>query len=262
MANRPPPVVLAIGGHDPTGGAGLVADAQTLSSLGCHPVTAITALTVQDLVSAHQFQMVDSDLLRRQCQVLFNGFPVRAVKIGMLGSAEVVTALAPLLAEAALPLVVDPVLTSGDGSLLAEPRLNAVIHSEIVPLATIVTPNCAEARTLTGTTDIDSAARDLLSAGGNAVLVTGTDDANGPDVIHKLYLTNAAPQIFSFPRLPGSFHGSGCTLASAISAYLARGVELTRAVDNALRYTYDTLRDAIHFSEGQAVPKRWGRHDN
>ena len=262
MANRPPPVVLAIGGHDPTGGAGLIADAQTLSSLGCHPVTVVTALTVQDLVSAHQFQIVDSDLLRRQCQVLFNALPVRTVKLGMLGSADVVAALAPLLAKAALPLVVDPVLTSGNGSILAEPMLNEIIHSQIVPLATIMTPNCAEARALTGATDIDSAAHDLLAAGSNAVLVTGTDDDNGSEVIHKLYLTNAAPRLFSFPRLPGSYHGSGCTLASAISAYLARGIELTRAVDDALRYTYDTLRDAIHFSEGQAIPKRWGQHDD
>ena len=262
MANKPPPVVLAIGGHDPTGGAGIIADAQTLTSLGCHPVTAVTALTVQDLTTAHEFQNVDVTLLLRQCRTLLGSLPISTIKLGMLGSSATITAMAPILAQAALPLIVDPVLTSGDGSMLAEPGLKTALCTELAPLATILTPNRAEAFALTGAADDDSAAHKLLSMGCGAVLLTGTDSDEQADVVHRLYLANAAPQLFSCPRLPGSYHGSGCTLASAISAYLARGVELTHAVDAALRYTHDTLRDAIHFSAGQAVPKRWGRHDD
>ena len=257
-----PPVVMTVGGHDPSGGAGLTADVQTLGQLGCHPATVIAALTVQDTHSVYHYESVAGELVQRQCQVLLRDLPVRALKTGMLGSGDIVYAVAPLFREAALPLVVDPVLASGDGSALASDDLGQALLVALLPLARVTTPNTEEALRLTGAAETAVAAQRLLDTGCGSVLLTTTDAGteSDPEVVHYLYHRGQPVQEMRCRRLPGSYHGSGCTLASAIAAFLAHGASVADAVARAQAFTFASLASAYRLSDGQALPDRITAH--
>jgi len=253
---HPPPVVLALGGHDPTGGAGISADIQTLSRLGCHPASVITALTVQDTHGVHSYQCVDHTLAQRQCEVLLDDLSVAAIKTGMLGCDMTLRTLAPLIKTSRAPLVVDPVLTAGDGSALAQDELAQALMRELIPAATVVTPNIHEALALTGAGDVAGAAARLLATGCTHVFITATDAGSGAEISHRLFDQNGTVKQLSCPRLPGRYHGSGCTLASAIAAYLALGHSIVDAIENAQAFTFASLRRAYQLNDGQALPHR------
>lgn len=251
-----PPVVLALGGHDPTGGAGISADIQTLSLLGCHPASVITALTIQDTRGAHSYQCVEHPLVQEQCEVLCNDLPIAVIKTGMLGCVTTLRALAPLIKTCGAPLVLDPVLAAGDGSALAQEELAQALMGELIPAATVVTPNTREALALTGADDVTGAAARLLATGCAYVFITATDANTDAEIIHHLYDQHGNVKELSCPRLPGRFHGSGCTLASAIAAYLALGQSAIDAVANAQAFTFASLRRAYQLNDGQALPHR------
>ncbi|HEX9396977.1 MAG TPA: hydroxymethylpyrimidine/phosphomethylpyrimidine kinase [Burkholderiales bacterium] len=244
-----PPAVLACAASDPTGGAGVQADLLTLAALGCHPLSVVTALTVQDTSGVEALQAVDTRWVEDQARRLLAEWPIAAIKLGVLGSAGNVRALAALLAAQRAPLVFDPVLASGRGDPLASDAVEAAMIEVILPLATVATPNLLEARRLGG------AAR-LLSLGCRYVLVTGTH-ADTPEVVNTLYDAHGVVREDRWPRLPGSYHGSGCTLASAIAALLARGLELPRAVGEAQEFTWRALEAGFRPGAGQFIPQRF-----
>lgn len=258
----PPPVALAIGGHDPSGGAGLSADIQTLTQLRCHPASVVTALTVQDTRGVHSYECVPVALATQQCQVVLNDLPVRVVKTGMFGCAALAEAMAALLAKTALPIVVDPVLAAGSGDTLAAQDLAQVLISALLPLARIATPNTSEALQLTGAAETAAAAQRMLATGCDHVLLTATDSSSAREgeVVHHLYSSGQAVREIRCPRLPGVYHGSGCTLASAIAAYLAHGAAVADAVERAQAYTFAALKSAYRLGAGQALPNRIGRN--
>lgn len=257
MHNSDIPVILLFGGHDPSGGAGLAADVATCWALGCHAVSVLTAVTVQNTRGVQDYQLVEPKLVVAQARALIEDIPVRACKTGMLGSAVIVDALAPVLdALAPIPLVVDPVLAADQGASLASPDLAAALKSKLIPRATVVTPNLPEARSLTGAQLPAQAAQHLLDTGCQGVLVTGTHDQGTGDIVHRWYRKHAVAESH-WPRQPGEYHGSGCTLASAIAAYLGHGLADDEAVERGLRFAWQAVVRGFQPGAGQYIPDRF-----
>ncbi len=249
------PIVLFIGGHDPSGGAGIQADIETAQALGCRATSLITCLTTQDSTNVRALHIQPVEDLLGQLDCLLSDMRPQAIKIGLLGSAEVIPPLAERLATLAVSLVLDPVLAAGGGQRLADERLVAAIRRHLLPLTTLLTPNRAEARRLAMTAEPDTAARELLGLGAGAVLLTGADEARGDQVINRLF-QEAGEQDFNWPLLPHTYHGSGCTLAAACACGLARGGDLAPVVEQAQAWTWQTLAHAEHPGDGQWLPRR------
>lgn len=244
------PNVLTFAASDPTGGAGLQADLLTLAALGCHPLSALTALTVQDTTGVEHLEPVAADLVTRQASRVLAETRVAAFKVGVVGSAANARAVGAIAgAHAAVPLVLDPVLASGRGDPLAGDDVLAALLDSLVPRATVVTPNSLEAKRLGG-------AQRLLELGCRYVLVTGTHDES-TEVINRLYDARGLVREDRWPRLPGSYHGSGCTLASALAAGLAKGRAVPEAAREAQEFTWRTLAAALRTGKGQALPNRF-----
>lgn len=250
-----PPVVLIIAGNDPSGGAGLAADIQAVTAQGAHPAPVVSAITVQDTTDVAAVEAVAAIRVAEQARCILADMPVKAVKLGLLGDAAVGQAVATLLREhPGLPIVVDPVLAAGGGAALADEALLQVYRRELLPLATVLTPNVVEARRLASGVN-GPAATALLELGVAHVLVTGGDEET-PQVMNTLFSRGGGRKDFAWPRLPGRYHGSGCTLASALAALLARGWSVEDAVQEAQRYTWETLEAAWRLGRGQLIPNR------
>jgi hydroxymethylpyrimidine/phosphomethylpyrimidine kinase len=264
-----PPLVLTFAASDPSGGAGLQADLLTLASMGCHPLSVITAITVQDSLGVEGILAIDSDWVADQARRLLEDMPVDAFKIGVLGSVENIAAIAEVVSDYPdVPLILDPVLASGRGDELANEDMIHALKELLLPQTTILTPNSLEVRLLTEGDDdeeltLEQCAAKLIETGCEYVLVTGTHE-NTPQVINTLYGKNGVVRSDSWPRLSGSYHGSGCTLASAIAAMLANGLDLPEAVREAQEYTWQTLRKAYRPGMGQFLPDRlfWAREES
>ena len=270
MNDAPPslPAVITFAATDPTSGAGLQADLLALASMGCYPLSVVTALTVQDTAGVEGFLPIDPDWVADQARCLLEDMPVAAFKMGMLGSTEIVTVVAEVVSDYPdVPLVLDPVLTSGRADVFASEDMISAIRELLVPQSTIVTPNVPELRRLADEDDDDEAsladcAQRLLDTGCEYVLVTGTH-ASTPDVVNTLYQRGGVLRSDSWQRLPGSYHGSGCTLASALAANLARGLDIGDAVYEAQDYTWQALARAFRPGMGQYLPDRlfWARDE-
>jgi hydroxymethylpyrimidine/phosphomethylpyrimidine kinase len=249
-----PPIVLTFAASDPSGGAGLQADLLTLAGMGCHALSVVTALTVQDTSGVESMHAVEPDRVRAQAELLLAETRVAAFKLGVLGSAGNIHAIAAILEEyPQVPVVLDPVLTSGRGDTLSDEPMREALRERLVPQSTVLTPNSIEARRLGG-------AQSLLDAGCEYVLVTGTHEP-GDQVVNTLYDRSGVVREDRWPRLPGSYHGSGCTLASAIAAALANGLGVPEAVRDAQEYTWQALAAGFRPGAGQLVPDRlfWTR---
>lgn len=259
------PAVLTFAASDPTSGAGLQADLLALASMGCYPLSVVTAITVQDTTGVESVLPIDADWVADQARCLLEDMPVAAFKMGMLGSTEIVTVVAEVVSDYPdVPLVLDPVLASGRGDEFASDDMVAAIRELLVPQSTIVTPNIMELRRLADEDDEDAnlaeCAQRLLDTGCEYVLVTGTH-ASTADVVNTLYHRGGVLRADTWQRLPGSYHGSGCTLAAALAANLARGLDIGDAVYEAQDYTWQSLSHAFRPGMGQYLPDRlfWAR---
>lgn len=256
---------------DPTGGAGLQADVITLASMGCHPVSVVTAITVQDTMGVDGVQPIDGEWVSDQARSILEDMPVAAFKIGVLGSLEAVAAVAEVVSDyPEIPLILDPVLASGRGDELATEDMLAAIRELLIPQTTILTPNSMEARRLAADEtddndqpDLAECARRILDSGCEYVLITGTHENTG-EVVNTLYDNEGVVRSDSWPRLPGTYHGSGCTLASALAATIANGVDMQEAVRDAQEYTWQSLKSAFRPGMGQHIPDRlfWAREED
>jgi hydroxymethylpyrimidine/phosphomethylpyrimidine kinase len=203
-----------------------------------------------------------------QARCLLEDMPVDAFKIGVLGSVENIAAIAEIVSDYPdVPLILDPVLASGRGDELATEEMTHALRELLLPQTTILTPNSIEVRRLAEADDdedisIEACAMRLIETGCEYVLVTGTHE-NTPHVVNTLYAKSGVVRTDTWPRLPGTYHGSGCTLASAIAAMLANGLDLTDAVREAQDYTWHTLQKAYRPGMGQYLPDRlfWAREE-
>ena len=262
---KSPPVVLVFAGHDPSGGAGIQADIEALASQGCHAATVITALTVQDTRDVQDFRPLDAVELIAQARAVLEDMPVATFKLGMLGSVENIEAIHTILNDyPEIPVVFDPVLASGGGTGLGGPELIEAMQVLLLPMTTVLTPNSPEARALArGADTLDACALSLLDAGADYVLVTGTHE-DSRHVDNRLYHEDRLLETFTWERLPGSYHGSGCTLASSLAGLLARGLDPFAAAHEAQDYTWNALRQGYRPGLGQQLPNRlfWTRDDD
>jgi hydroxymethylpyrimidine/phosphomethylpyrimidine kinase len=260
------PAVLTFAASDPTSGAGLQADLLALASMGCYPLSVVTAITVQDTAGVEAFYPIDPEWVADQARCILEDMPVAAFKMGMLGSTEIVTVVAEVVSDYPdVPLVLDPVFASGRGDEFAGDDMVSAIRELLVPQSTVVTPNIMELRRLADDDDDESdlaeCAQRLLDTGCEYVLVTGTHDSSTADVVNTLYHRGGVLRADNWQRLPGSYHGSGCTLASALAANLARGLDIGDAVYEAQDYTWQALSHAFRPGMGQHLPDRffWAR---
>ncbi|MEQ1533925.1 MAG: hydroxymethylpyrimidine/phosphomethylpyrimidine kinase [Sideroxydans sp.] len=265
-----PPIVLTFAATDPSCGAGMQADILTIASMGCHPLSVITAITVQDSSGVDDIQAIDSDWVVDQARTVLEDMPVAAFKIGLLGSIENIAAIAEVISDYPdIPLVFDPVLASGRGDELANEDMLDAMRELLLPQTTILTPNSMEARRLIIDEDNEAddpnlaeSAKRILLLGCEYVLITGTHE-NTPKVINTLYGERGLVRADTWPRLPGIYHGSGCTLASAIAALLANGLSMEDAVHEAQEYTWEALKYGFRPGMGQHIPDRlfWARDE-
>jgi hydroxymethylpyrimidine/phosphomethylpyrimidine kinase len=258
------PVVMTFSGHDPCGGAGLQADIETLASQGCRAAPVVTALTVQDSTDVMEFRPLQASQVISQARAVLEDMPVAAFKIGMTGSVEVASAIHSILRDYPdVPLVLDPVLATGNRTALGEDGLADALRNLLLPMTTVLTPNSLEARALAPAADtLDACAIALLDSGAEYVLLTGTHEPT-PHVTNTLYHGNQRIESFSWDRLPHDYHGSGCTLAACTAGLLAHGLDVLQSVHEAQHFTWQALAHADRPGMGQYLPDRlfWARQD-
>ncbi len=235
------PTALSIAGSDCSGGAGIQADLKTFLDHRVFGMAALTAITAQNTLGVTRVDAVPVAGLRAQIEAVFADLPVAAVKIGMLGSAAHVHAVADALAAHTVPIVLDPVMVSSTGHRLLEPEAEAAIRERLLPLAKLVTPNLPEIAVLAGSEDREEQLR-WAAAQPCAVLVTGGDGEGS--LVHDVLVQPGLPVRRWEHAKVGTrpFHGTGCTLSSAIAAHLARGLELEEAVTQGIDYVQTLVR--------------------
>jgi len=260
-----PPVVLCFSGLDPSGGAGILADIEAISSQGalCAPI--ITAATVQDTQDVMSFAAMPPDLLIEQARAVLEDMPISVIKIGMVGSTEIAEAIHSILVDyPSIKVVYDPVFSTEKDGALSTPDLVDSARSLLLPLTTVLTPNIYEAHMLAPGSDTPAAAAvALLETNCHYVLLTGTHGKT-QDVVHSLYSNHRELKRYYYERLPHKYHGSGCTLAASLAAMMTVESEIENAVHQALDYTHKTLVHGKRIGMGQYHPDRffWARQEN
>lgn len=248
MGNQKPTIetaALTIAGSDSCGGAGVQADLKTFERLGVYGASVITAITAQNTVAVHATQAVRAEIIAAQLEAVLDDLPVRAIKTGMLPDAAAIEAISAILERRCdgIPLIVDPVLVATSGASLTLEDTVTALQQRLIPLATLVTPNIAEARSLgDGGDDAVAAARGLLSLGCSAVLLKGGHGAS--DLVTDWLLSARGETRFDHPNAPGDYHGTGCVLSSAIAARMAMGVELQDAVRDGINHVQSAIANA------------------
>ena len=253
--------VLTIAGSDSCAGAGMQIDLKTAAAHGVYATCAVTALTAQNTREVRTIQLADPDVLAAQIEAVFDDIPPAAIKIGMLGSAELARIVArELRRHSDVPVVLDPVLVATAGAELTGASTYDVLRDELTPLATVVTPNLPEAAALTGADvtnpqGVEEAALAFLERGAKAVLVKG---GHGSDetIVDSLYVAghpDAAYYEFTSKRLDGEFHGTGCSISTAIACNIAKGMDVPAAVRAAHAYLASALANETGLGHGSKI---------
>lgn len=262
MKQNPRPCVLVFAGLDPSGGAGISADIDAIGAVGAHALPVVTALTVQDNDRVYAVNPVDASVIAQQAKVLIDKIPVAAVKVGIVGNRENALAIRDAVVRLrqgnpSLPVVLDTVLGSGHGFALTE-GVPEYALSPLVGLATVITPNLPEAKRMyPKSDDIQEQAAYLMAQGAKGVLVKG-GHGDEPDVVVNRWFSRDGGKHWQWHRLPGEFHGTGCTLASAIAGFLAQGLPEEAALEKAQQWCQHTLEQAFPIAGGQQIPGRHG----
>lgn len=257
IALQHPATVLCIAGHDPSGGAGIHADIEACSAFGAHALGALTVLTLQDTHNVHGAQPLAPDWLDGQIRHLAADCRIDAVKLGVIGSVEQVSVIAGWIDRLGVPVVLDTVLRAGGGADLAAQPVAQALLAELAPRATVMTPNAAEARLLSGEQALEAAATRLGDSGCAHVLVTGGDELEAREAVDWHWHAGALRSLRR-PRLAQDYHGAGCTLGSSIAALLAQGQEPAVAIDRATAQVHEWLAAPKAIGGGRPSPARTG----
>lgn len=245
--------VLTIAGSDPSGGAGIQADLKTFSALGCYGMAALTALTAQNTQEVRGFVAVPPEFITDQLSAIFEDIEVSAVKIGMLANANIIKAVSAALKKyTAKNIVLDPVMVSTSGDNLIDRDAVDALKEHLIPMADLLTPNIPEAEKLSrkAVLEMEVAAQGLLGLGANAVLLKGGHLKE--EVARDVLATATGCELFESPRIDTqNTHGTGCTLSSAIAAYLAHGHDIVTACGNAKVFLTQALEHADNLNVGQ-----------
>jgi hydroxymethylpyrimidine/phosphomethylpyrimidine kinase len=253
-----PPVVLSIAGFDPSSGAGVTADVQTILACGCYPVTCITALTVQSTQGVRRVEAVRAEVVRETLRELARDFEIASVKVGMLGPGEVAAAVAEFLTGAGVEhVVLDPIVRSSSGAELIDAAGLKAIRERLLNLAEVVTPNLDEAALLTdekvgGSKEILGAIRRLHAMGARGVVITGGHREEAVDV---LSVQGRIEEFWGEKIESRSTHGTGCAFSTAIACGLAKGEDLRDAVVGAKRFVRQAIERAVPIGKGMGPMK-------
>ena len=253
------PIVLSIAGSDSSGGAGIQADLKTFSALGVYGATAITAITAQNTLGVHAQLPIPPEMVYDQITAVIDDLHPSFVKIGMLSNVEIVLAVAEALSKYSLSIVLDPVMVSSSGHRLLSVEAQDTVKKKLLPMATLITPNLPEMEALTELPlstykEKEKAAQYLLDSGANAILLKGGHEEG--DVKTDILFTSSGNGIqssmFSSESIPTrNIHGTGCTLSSAITAYLAKGLYLEEAIVKAKKYISEAIRAGADIEIGK-----------
>ena len=252
---------LTIAGSDSGGGAGIQADLKTFHAFGVFGASAITAVTAQNTLGVQAVQALEPGIVRRQIESVRSDLRPSAAKTGMLANAGIVKAVVEGLAGFAQPLVVDPVMVATSGDRLLDPAAVDALLDELLPLATLVTPNLPEAAILAGRPagtpeEMSEAARAIVARGAGAALIKG-GHGSGEEVIDLLW-DGERERVWRSPRIPTTeTHGTGCTLSAAITAGLATGLTLEHAIDRGLAFTHAAITAAPGLGAGRGPLNHW-----
>ncbi|NHK29312.1 bifunctional hydroxymethylpyrimidine kinase/phosphomethylpyrimidine kinase [Parvularcula flava] len=248
--------VLIIAGSDPSGGAGIQADIKAVTALGAYAATAITAVTVQNTQGVTGIHPIPGDIIKGQIDAVLSDIGADVIKIGMIGSVATAEIIEETLkANPGIPAVLDPVLVATSGDSLGDSDVATFIQDRLLPLTALVTPNMPEAEVLTGLTVTGEATQklagqSLVGAGAKAALVKG-GHGGGQTVTDVLCTSDHPPRSFLKPRIRSTnTHGTGCTLASAIAAGMAQGLDIDHAVTQALDYVWKAIKTAPGLGSG------------
>lgn len=256
-------IALTIAGSDSGGGAGIQADLKTFQELGVFGTSALTAVTAQNTHGVTSIQAMDPAMITAQIEAVVEDFSVKAVKTGMLFSAEIIHTVADTLRSRSIPLVIDPVMIAKGGASLLRDEAVEALKSVLLPLSTVVTPNIPEAEVLTGlrietNADIKKAAEHILALGTSAVVIKGghrTEALYAEDLF-----MSATGEQFSV-RAPWihtkDTHGTGCTYAAALTAFLAEGQSLYQAVVSAKHFIHAAIEDGLNIGGGHGPTNHW-----
>lgn len=252
-----PPRLLAIAGSDSGGGAGIQADIKTAGAFGVYAMTAITAITVQDTQRVATIQRLPPKMVRDQIRLCLNDIGADAIKIGMLGSGEIVDAVAGVLKRFArgIPVVLDPAMVSTSGTPLLDARGIAALKRELLPLCTVVTPNLPEARLLVGLRGterkrVEAAGRRLIEMGAAAALIKGGHSTK--ETVDDVLVWQGGVEVYAFPRIRTKHtHGTGCVFSTAIACGLARGESLPLAIGRAREFVQRAIETAPGLGRGR-----------
>jgi len=250
---QPVPIALTIAGSDSCGGAGIQADLKTFAAFGVFGASAVTAVTAQNTVEVGDLNTMNDDFVGAQIAACFDDLAIGAVKTGMLANAAITRAVIAQLHRARqraagchLPLIVDPVMVATSGASLLDERAAAILWDELLPLATLVTPNLPEAAVLAGRSqdnDPETLGAVVLESGVNAVLIKGGHSTGA--TCRDLLITPQATTAMDWPRAPGQYHGTGCAYSAAIAAICACGGSLDVAVPRAGAWLQHQIRSAF-----------------
>ena len=260
------PKILTFAASDPTGGAGIQADLMTQTSLGCYPLSVLTAITCQDTSGVSDVLPIDPSIVEKQARLILNETKIDVIKCGVMASEENIKVISEIIKDYPdVPVVIDPILSSGRGDDLALGDSLQLMIRHLFPLAEIITPNVNEAAKIISNKNISEIDEDLLFIGKslmdlgpkNALITAADYQVDKKTLTNTLFCQDGGIFNFDHERLPQSFHGSGCTLASAIAAYLAQGMSIHTAVEEAQKFTIDTLKNGLVNGNGQLIPNRF-----
>lgn len=251
------PVVMSLSSHDPSGSAGIQADIETTASLGCHCTPIITALTAKDTQAVKDISPAETGLLIEQARAILEDMPVRAIKLGVMGSVQNIEAVHTILRDYPnIPVVLDPVTAEFNNELFDAAEIIAATEALLLPLATIATPDLVEAHGMAREADtVDACAHEILESGCRYVLITGsvrTPDEYG----NSLYGDNRLIRHYRWPRIRMISHGCGATLAASIASYIAHGLRLEDAVEQGQNFTWHALAASRRLGMGSYIPNR------
>ena len=238
------PIVLSIAGSDSSGGAGIQADLKTFSSLGVYGATAITAITAQNTQGVHSQLAIPPQMVHDQIIAVIDDLHPSFIKIGILSNAEIVLAVAEALSHYSIPIILDPVIVSSSGHRLLSIEAQEVLKQKLLPIATLITPNIPEMQALTSMplstfSEKEKAAQHLIDYGIKAILLKGGHEEGNTktDILFSKTANGVQHSTFSADTIPTTnIHGTGCTLSSAITAFMARGLDMQQAISHAKNY--------------------------
>lgn len=248
-------IVMTIAGSDSGGGAGIQADLKTFQELGVFGTSAITAVTAQNTLGVEGIFPVDEEFVVQQMLAVLKDMPVRAIKTGMLFSAEIIEAVAAELASKDILLVIDPVMIAKGGAALLQTNAVLALKKHLLPIATIITPNVPEAAELSGVTissaaDMEKAAHVLLQSGVKCVVMKG-GHLDGEKARDAIYFADGTSFMMESKRIStNQTHGTGCTFSAALTAFLGKGFEMKEAIIEAKKFVQLAISHPLHIGGG------------